>query len=91
MAQGNHERVGRALELLNEGLKPYVERELKAAFKTDWAAKLKGYLPEYGGHGLAVQPEVAFLVKHLAIPGKRSRTLPIACAPSAAARAGLWR
>jgi len=56
MAQSNHERVGRALELLNEGLKPYVERELKAAF----------------------------LVKHLAIPGKRSRTLPIACAPSAA-------
>jgi len=58
MAQSNHERVGRALELLNEGLKPYVERELKAAFKTDWAAKLKGYLPEYSGHGLAVQPEV---------------------------------
>lgn len=30
MAMTNHERVGRALELLREGLAPYVEREFRA-------------------------------------------------------------
>jgi len=30
MAISNHERVGRAMELLRQGLAPYVERELKA-------------------------------------------------------------
>jgi len=33
MAITNHERVGRALELLRTGLAPYVERELKSAYK----------------------------------------------------------
>jgi predicted AAA+ superfamily ATPase len=33
MAITNHERVGRALELLRVGLAPYVERELKSAYK----------------------------------------------------------
>jgi len=31
MAMSNHERVGKALELLKEGLGPFVEREVKAA------------------------------------------------------------
>jgi predicted AAA+ superfamily ATPase len=32
MAMTNHERVGRALELLRAGLAPFVERELKSAY-----------------------------------------------------------
>src|SRR3954470_19124419 len=36
MAQSNLERVGRALELLNRGLQPFVERELKAVHGTRW-------------------------------------------------------
>ena len=30
MAVSNHERVGKALDLSKEGLRPFVERELKA-------------------------------------------------------------
>ncbi len=33
MAITNHERVGEALEQLNGGLRPYVERELKATYR----------------------------------------------------------
>ncbi|MBN2560619.1 MAG: DUF499 domain-containing protein [Phycisphaerae bacterium] len=36
MAITNHERVGKALELLNTGLKPFVERELKASLGDKW-------------------------------------------------------
>jgi len=36
MAQSNHERVGKALELLNSGLKPFVEREMLAKYGTRW-------------------------------------------------------
>jgi hypothetical protein len=36
MAKTNHARVGEALELLNEGLKPFVERELQVAYGEDW-------------------------------------------------------
>jgi len=36
MAQSNHERVGRALELLNTGLKPFVEREMQANYGPRW-------------------------------------------------------
>jgi hypothetical protein len=36
MATSNHERVGRALELLNAGLMPFFERELRAAFGDRW-------------------------------------------------------
>jgi predicted AAA+ superfamily ATPase len=36
MAQSNHERVGRALELLNSGLKPFVEREMLAKYGPRW-------------------------------------------------------
>ena len=32
MAITNHERVGKALELLKTGLGPFVERELKAKY-----------------------------------------------------------
>jgi predicted AAA+ superfamily ATPase len=36
MAQSNHERVGKALELLNQALRPFVERELRAVYGDGW-------------------------------------------------------
>ncbi len=36
MAQSNLDRVGRVLELLNRGLQPFVERELKAVYQNRW-------------------------------------------------------
>lgn len=36
MAQSNHERIGKALEILNTGLKPFVEREMLAKFGARW-------------------------------------------------------
>ncbi|MEW6741711.1 MAG: Swt1 family HEPN domain-containing protein [Planctomycetota bacterium] len=39
MAITNHERVGKALDLLRAGLGPFVERELKSAYKGQAAAK----------------------------------------------------
>jgi hypothetical protein len=32
MAISNHDRVGKALDLLNEGLRPFVEREMQAHY-----------------------------------------------------------
>ncbi|GEM88448.1 Swt1 family HEPN domain-containing protein [Meiothermus granaticius] len=39
MAITNADRVGRALELLNGGLQPYVEREMQAVYGQDWPAE----------------------------------------------------
>src|SRR5438270_2859143 len=36
MAQSNLERVGKTLELLNKGLKPFVEREMLAKYGVRW-------------------------------------------------------
>jgi len=36
MSISNHERVGRALTLLKEGLYSYIEREMKAVYKDKW-------------------------------------------------------
>ncbi|HVU68788.1 MAG TPA: Swt1 family HEPN domain-containing protein [Ktedonobacteraceae bacterium] len=36
MTMSYHERIGRGLALLKEGLAPFVERELKAAYGKDW-------------------------------------------------------
>ena len=36
MAITNRERVGKALDLLNEGLLPFVERELQAVYADRW-------------------------------------------------------
>ncbi|MPZ14473.1 MAG: hypothetical protein GEU73_08625 [Chloroflexi bacterium] len=36
MAMTNHDRVGKALDLLREGLRPFVERELKAQYGKYW-------------------------------------------------------
>jgi len=41
----NHERVGKALELLREGLLPYVERECQSVFGKYWVTKVSAGWP----------------------------------------------
>ena len=41
MAITNHERVGKILELLKEGLRPFIERELKSQYQEDWFEEAK--------------------------------------------------
>jgi hypothetical protein len=46
MAITNHERVGKMLELLTTGLRPFVERELKTTDVPDWFAETKRSLAD---------------------------------------------
>lgn len=46
MAITNHERVGKALELLKEGLQPFVEREMKAQHAQQWFDQVKASVRE---------------------------------------------
>lgn len=46
MAITNHERVGKALELLTVGLQPFVEREMKSTNAPNWFAETKRTLAE---------------------------------------------
>lgn len=46
MAISNHERVGRALSLLREGLYPFVEREMKANYGDRWLLSASASLPD---------------------------------------------
>src|SRR5713226_5182206 len=46
MAVTNHERVGKALELLKEGLRPFVERELKAQHAQLWFEQAKAAISD---------------------------------------------
>ncbi|EKQ69986.1 putative ATPase (AAA+ superfamily) [Leptolyngbyaceae cyanobacterium JSC-12] len=43
MAISNHERVGRALKLLHEGLYPYFEREMIDAYTHQWPLRAAAY------------------------------------------------
>src|SRR5438876_1595756 len=43
MALSNHERIGKALELLNLGLEPFVEREMKVHYRERWPEVSKAY------------------------------------------------
>ena len=52
MAQSNAERVGKALELLNQGLLPFVQRELQAVYGKDWLAKATENLAPYQMPGM---------------------------------------
>ncbi len=52
MAQSNHERVGKALELLRQGLYPYVEREMKACYGEDWPLDAREVLREDWNNGV---------------------------------------
>jgi hypothetical protein len=47
MAITNHERVGKALDLLNAGLRPFVERELKATYKDRWVETARPSFPNW--------------------------------------------
>lgn len=44
MAITNHERVGKVLDLLKDGLKPFIDREMKSAYGPGWAPKVKTIL-----------------------------------------------
>ena len=44
MAKSNHTRVGDGLELLNDGLRPFVEREMKAHYSKEWTGIVQGVL-----------------------------------------------
>jgi predicted AAA+ superfamily ATPase len=46
MAATNHERVGKALDLLKDGLRPFVEREMKAAHAQLWFEQAKAAVSE---------------------------------------------
>jgi predicted AAA+ superfamily ATPase len=46
MAITNHERVGKAMELLKQGLGPFVEREFKSSYKERALAEATRYLGE---------------------------------------------
>ncbi|MGQ9871659.1 Swt1 family HEPN domain-containing protein [Leptodesmis sp.] len=46
MAISNHERVGRALNLLRDGLYPYIEREMKAIYGDRWLIPASSSLPD---------------------------------------------
>lgn len=43
MSISNHERVGRALKLLHEGLYPYFEREMEANCSKQWPLRVASY------------------------------------------------
>ncbi len=45
MAISNHERVGRALNLLCQGLYPYVKQEIQAVYSNNWEKEAKSCLP----------------------------------------------
>ncbi len=46
MAITNHERVGKMMDLLSAGLKPFVERELKNTNPPNWFAETKRSLAD---------------------------------------------
>ncbi|MCC2867756.1 MAG: DUF499 domain-containing protein, partial [Candidatus Accumulibacter phosphatis] len=61
----NHERVGKALELLKSGLLPFIERELKAKYGNGWAFEVKDILSDTrlaAGKGESLQDVAASLV-----------------------------
>src|SRR6202050_2298904 len=47
MAITNSERVGKALDRLKDGLRPYVERELKATYKDRWVDTARPSFPDW--------------------------------------------
>ncbi|MCW6036779.1 DUF499 domain-containing protein [Spirulina subsalsa FACHB-351] len=46
MAISNRERVGRALELLQQGLYPFVEREMRSKYGDKWVVAAINFVPE---------------------------------------------
>jgi predicted AAA+ superfamily ATPase len=64
MAITNQERVGKALELLREGLVPFVERELKSRHGDDWESEVRQVLTDtrLGGTKASLNDVAAVLV-----------------------------
>jgi len=50
MAITNHERVGKALDLLKDGLQPFVEREMKAQHAQLWLDQVRISVPDTQTH-----------------------------------------
>ena len=50
MAITNHERVGKALDLLKDGLQPFVEREMKAQHAQQWLEQVRHSVAETQTH-----------------------------------------
>lgn len=50
MAISNHERVGKALDLVKDGLKPFVEREMKSQHAQLWIEEARGAVSETQSH-----------------------------------------
>jgi hypothetical protein len=65
MAISNHERVGKALDLLRDGLAPFIEREMKSRYGEQWAFEVKELLSDTrlgAGKGTALRDAAALLV-----------------------------
>jgi predicted AAA+ superfamily ATPase len=58
MAMTNAERVGKALELLNQGLRPFVERELRAVHGEKWLEVAQASQPKDWGAARALQQQM---------------------------------
>jgi hypothetical protein len=64
MAATNHERIGKALLLLSEGLAPFVARECQAKYGEDWVQPISRMDPAAGASGRRVSPtDAQFLLK----------------------------
>lgn len=57
MAITNHERIGKALEVLNAGLQPFVERELKGAHGEERFEKAKNLVGRNQLQGTPESPQ----------------------------------
>jgi predicted AAA+ superfamily ATPase len=56
MAISNHERVGKALDLLREGLRPFIERELRSRHGGNWVSEVKAIISDTRLGGTANEP-----------------------------------
>ena len=63
MAITNHERVGKMLDLLKDGLRPFIERELKSQYQKDWFEEARAALSpqqlSFSGTATAPQWDIA--------------------------------
>ncbi|MBI3325235.1 MAG: AAA+ family ATPase, partial [Nitrospinae bacterium] len=57
MAISNHDRVGKALDLFREGLRPFVEREMKAHHAQRWFEEAKASVSESQAHLFGTEKE----------------------------------
>lgn len=64
MAQSNHERVGRALSLLKQGLLPFVERQMQAIYGARWQYEAVTSLRDQhiGDDGLHLDSQALLLI-----------------------------